>query len=549
MKRWAEVARRSRKGKGPKDWTHKLESYKIFLYVAIILVLVLVMVRGIIDNMDEINEGYFNLLDVLIPISLMVAVVGVLEVMFSTAIGAFRKDLSDRYRYLESAKRGAITTAIVAFIIAILMLAPPVQDMIEDASGRTVTENDDEFFKNFRSKDPLNLTALRTIVLTSDDNVLFNVTLYRGDKLDDAVVEVNTTNVRDWEHTFDIEDVDEFIIFASPVAAPGEVTWVFKMETKVRPQLIAGIAVPFLFLGIVNAVFYPVARMWSRSTEESYVETQTRKLRARFKVEEAFLIYEDGRLIAHNSRRLKPERDKDIMTGMLTAVQSFVTDTLIDEERGTLDRLSYGTLTILVEGKREVNLATIISGEESPVLRQGMRNIVSYISGQYRQYLQDWDGDVDRFKDVKRYIGHLVSTGQEEPVYPDELFLFHRDGRLVAHNTSRLEPSIDDALLQQWVDQIVGAVKRTMNDPSKSMPAKLNVMGYDVIMEYTNYLNMAYMTTRKDAETRRDMMSDVLGDIDSKFHDVLYTWDGATHELADVKTMMEPVLETGGRRR
>jgi hypothetical protein len=537
------MARRSKKSKVRKDWTHKLESWKIFLYVAIVIVLALWMVRRIIDNIDEINDGYFNLADVLIPLSLMVALVGAFEVMFSTSIGAFRKDLSDRFKYLESAKRGALSTCIVSFIVAGIMMAPPVHDMIEDASGRDITETDEELFKNFRTKDPLNLTGLRRISLTTEDNVLFNVTLYRGDKLDNAIEEVNVTNVREWEHTFDMDDVDDFIIFASPVAAPGQVTWEFLMETKVRPELIAGISVPFLFLGILNALFYPVARMWSRTTEESYVDTQTRKLRARFKVEEAFLIYEDGRLIAHNSRRLKPERDKDIMTGMLTAVQSFVTDTLIDEERGTLDRLSYGSLTILVEGKREVNLATIVSGEESPVLRQGMQNIVSYVSGQYRQYLQDWDGDIDRFKDVKRYIGHLVSTGKEEPVYPDELFLFHRDGRLIAHQTSRLEPSIDDALLQDWVDQIVGAVKRTMNDPAKTMPAKLNVMGFDVVMEYTNYMNMAFMTTRKDAEARRDMMSDVLGDIDAKFHNILYSWDGATQELADVKTMMEVVLD------
>jgi hypothetical protein len=538
------LARKSKKSKVQKDWTHKLESWKVFLYVAIILILVLWMLRRIIDNIDEINEGYFNLLDVLIPLSLMVAMIGALEVLFSTAIGAFRKDLSDRFKYLESSKRGAISTAIVAFIIAGMMLAPPIQDMVEDASGRNVTETDDELFKNFRSKDPLNLTGLRRIAVATEDNVLFNVTLYRGDKLDNAVVEVNVTNVREWEHTFDLEDVDDFIIFAAPVAAPGQVTWEFTMETKIRPQLIQGIAVPFLFLGIINAVYYPVARMWTRTTEEAYVSTQTRKLRARFKVEEAFLIYEDGRLIAHNSRRLKPERDKDIMTGMLTAVQSFVTDTLIDEERGTLDRLSYGNLTILVEGKREVNLATIVSGEESPVLRQGMRNIVSYVSSQYRKYLQDWDGDIDRFKDVKRYIGHLVSTGgAEEPVYPDELFLFHRDGRIIAHQTSRLEPSIDDALLQSWVDQIVGAVKRTMNDPSKAMPAQLNVMGYDVVMEYTNYMNMAFMTTRKNAGAYRETMSDVLGDIDAKFHDILYSWDGATQELTDFKTMMEMVLD------
>ena len=38
-------------------------------------------------------------------------------------------------------------------------------------------------------------------------------------------------------------------------------------------------------------------------------------------------------------------------------------------------------------------------------------------------------------------------------------------------------------------------------------------------------------------------MSDVLGEVDSKFHDVLYSWDGSTTELTDVKTMMEVVLD------
>jgi hypothetical protein len=190
-----------------------------------------------------------------------------------------------------------------------------------------------------------------------------------------------------------------------------------------------------------------------------------------------------------------------------------------------------------------VNLATIISGEESPVLRMGMKNIVTYVSGQYRRYLENWDGDIDQFRDVKRYIGHLVSTGKEEPVYPDELFLLHRDGRLVAHQTSRLEPSIDDAMLQSWVDQIMGAVNKSMADPSRAMPNQLSIMGYDVMMEYTNYLHMAFMTTRKDEENRREIMADTLQDIDAKFHNILYEWDGATHELAEVKNMMEVVLE------
>ncbi len=533
----------SKRKKDPKrDWTNKVETGKIVLYILEVILVILFVIRNVIDNLDEIHDGYFNLLDILIPISLLIVLIGVEEVLFSTLIGAFRKDLAERFRFLESCKRGAITTAIVSLTLALILMAPPVQDMIQDASGRDLTETSPELFKNFKSKDPLNLTGLDHMFVGTEDNIMFNVTLYRGDTLANGIVEANTTRVREWEYNFDKDDVDEFIILAQPVAATGDLTWNLVMETEVRPELITGIAAPFLVLGILNLAFYALARLWSRSTEDDYLDTQTRKLRARFKIEEAFLIYEDGRLITHNSRRLKPERDKDIMTGMLTAVQSFVTDTLIDEEKGTLDQLKYGSLSILVEGKGRVNLATIISGDESPVLRQGMKNILSYINGQYRHVLEDWDGDIDRFKDVKRYIGHLVSTGQEEAVLPDELFLFHRDGRLVAHQTSRLEPSIDDGLLQNWVDQCVGAVRRSMADPGKSMPTKLNVMGYDVLLEYTNYLNMGFMTTRKDADARREVMSDVLHETDEKFHEILYDWDGATHELADVKTIMESVL-------
>jgi hypothetical protein len=524
---------------GKKDWTHKLDSAKVYIYILEIVVFVLLIVRNILRDIDELKDNQFNLLEVLVPISIMVVLIGAEEVLISTIVSAFRKDLSERYRYLESAKRSALSTAIAGFVIAVIVLAPPIQEMIEDAAGTDTTVTRAEYYDTFSSKDSLNLTGITRVYITNLDGVLFDLVFSRVDsgRTVDAV-----TNVTGWERNLGLEDVDRFLIDADLVNHTGDVTWKVVMETKLRPEMVSGIAVPFLFLGIINAVWYPLARLWSGRTEASYVDTQTRKLRARFKIEEAFLIYEDGRLIAHNSRRLKPERDKDIMTGMLTAVQSFVTDTLIDEERGTLDQLKYGNLSILVEGKGSVNLATIISGDESPVLRQGMKNIVSYINGQYRRYLDDWDGDIDRFRDVKRYIGHLVSTGKEEPVYPDELFLLHRDGRLIAHQTSRLEPSIDDSMLQNWVDQLVGQLNRVMADPSKSMPPVVNIMGYDVWLEYTNYLHMAMMSTRKDEDRRREMMSDVLTDVDGRFHDVLYDWDGATHELTDVKVMMEVIL-------
>ena len=60
-------------------------------------------------------------------------------------------------------------------------------------------------------------------------------------------------------------------------------------------------------------------------------------------IDEVFLMYRDGRLIKHFTRRLKPDVDQDILSGMLTAVQEFVKDTFRGEE-GELDQMKFGRL-------------------------------------------------------------------------------------------------------------------------------------------------------------------------------------------------------------
>ena len=47
-----------------------------------------------------------------------------------------------------------------------------------------------------------------------------------------------------------------------------------------------------------------------------------------FAVEDVFLMYNDGRLIQHATRRIKADMDVDIVTSMLKAVQDFVRESL-----------------------------------------------------------------------------------------------------------------------------------------------------------------------------------------------------------------------------
>jgi hypothetical protein len=530
------------KPKGSKHWTSRLETAKVWIFLAQILVVILIVIMGIMDDLESIEEGYVDLPGIMVPLALLVVALGFEGLLVFVLLCLFRPRVPDRIRDHRTAARAALGTAIASIVVFVVLVAPPMTALAQDLAGRDYTAHDDVYEQTLSTRDYLNVTEPKEVRLVPTGGERFDVELYLGGSVSDGVLLASERNLTLYVHGFEADDTSDYVVLARGNGTTGALDWTMTMERVLRPRLLAGVAYPFLLLGIVNAAWYSVVRQRAAKLEATYVVDQKRQLRGKFKVEEAFLIYEDGRLIAHNSRRLKPERDKDITTGMLTAVQAFVTDTLMDEEKGTLDQLKYGNLSILVEPQGKVNLAIIISGEETPVLRQGMRNIVAYINKRYSLFLEDWDGDIGRFRDVKRYIGHLVSTGAEEKVVPDEVFLIHRDGRLIAHQTSRLEPSIDNALLQQWVAECLGAVRGAMEDPSIPIIQGARVADTPVTFEYNSYLCLAHMGTTGGTEARREHMSDILGDIDTKFRDALYAWDGQTTELTEIKVMLEAVF-------
>ncbi len=133
-------------------------------------------------------------------------------------------------------------------------------------------------------------------------------------------------------------------------------------------------------------------------------------------IEDIFLIHTDGRLICHNTRRLKPELDGDILTGMLTAVQSFVKDTLNTQTRGNLNELKYGELNILIEYGQYAYIAVVISGAPPRTLRPRMKELLKILHVKYYHTLPQWDGNVAKVRDAKEILKALF-TG----VLPREL--------------------------------------------------------------------------------------------------------------------------------
>ena len=95
-------------------------------------------------------------------------------------------------------------------------------------------------------------------------------------------------------------------------------------------------------VGIVMLGFGGVLLYRSRNIDilEDNVSIIESKPVAKYKVEELYLIYKDGRLVK-NLSDVEVKTDSDIMSGMLTAINDFVQDSFNTEgDLGSIDYLS-----------------------------------------------------------------------------------------------------------------------------------------------------------------------------------------------------------------
>ncbi|MDD1767270.1 MAG: PKD domain-containing protein [Methanomassiliicoccales archaeon] len=118
-------------------------------------------------------------------------------------------------------------------------------------------------------------------------------------------------------------------------------------------------------------------------------------------VDEAFIIYEDGRLIAHHTRHLKPGMDDEVLSSMLIAIQDFVKDSFKDERATALKRLDFGEKKILVEKGERVYLAAVLHGKHAGKIPQKMLQVIEEIQKDFGPTFAQWDGDLESVRGVK----------------------------------------------------------------------------------------------------------------------------------------------------
>jgi hypothetical protein len=125
-------------------------------------------------------------------------------------------------------------------------------------------------------------------------------------------------------------------------------------------------------------------------------------------IDEVFLMYNDGRLIRHETRRLKPDMDNDILASMLVAVQNFIKDAFRGEPGG-LDELKFGELTLQIGRGKHIIIAVLLSGRDKKGVKQQMMNAIKDIEAKHKDVLKNWDGHMEKVEPLKDDLRALIN--------------------------------------------------------------------------------------------------------------------------------------------
>ncbi len=192
----------------------------------------------------------------------------------------------------------------------------------------------------------------------------------------------------------------------------------FQFSTA-SPPAVFGFSAFSWILVIVGAatagVLFFVVRRRSASKSQPAPPTAASKAREAI-LEDVFLLYHrDGILIKHETRRLRPDVDTDILSGMLTAVQAFVKDALRGDDYAELNEMTVGHMHILIGRGKWLVLAARIEGEGSETWTGQMERCITDMEDHHWDQLDDWDGDMGLARVLTPYIKKLIQGGYDQP--------------------------------------------------------------------------------------------------------------------------------------
>lgn len=133
-----------------------------------------------------------------------------------------------------------------------------------------------------------------------------------------------------------------------------------------------------------------------------------------FSIEEVLLIHNSGILITLASRKLETGMDRDIFSGMFTAVQDFIQDSFQANEEAGLRRMDFGDNKILIEHGHNIFITAILTGGEPRYLPLYMVEVLNEVEQKYADVLEGWQGDLGQLEGIDDYLVKLLHVTDEK---------------------------------------------------------------------------------------------------------------------------------------
>jgi len=135
--------------------------------------------------------------------------------------------------------------------------------------------------------------------------------------------------------------------------------------------------------------------------------------RRRTVIDEVFLLHRDGLLIKHYTRRMRPDVDSDILSGMLIAVQNFVNESFIGssglQKEGQLDELRFGEFKLVIERGKFVIVAAVLSGDPTNRVKSEVQAAIRDLEAELGSKLDGWTGEMRNVEGADRYMQDLIA--------------------------------------------------------------------------------------------------------------------------------------------
>ena len=115
-----------------------------------------------------------------------------------------------------------------------------------------------------------------------------------------------------------------------------------------------------------------------------------------------YIIYDDGRGIFDYNFSEEYSHDPGIVSGMFSAITSFIKETTKSQE--LLKTIDHGDITILIEYGTRIFGALFIKGKQTTEVRSSLKELVTTFEAKYADVLSDWSGALIYFKEDNKLV-------------------------------------------------------------------------------------------------------------------------------------------------